>query len=86
MHGNAGRTGDGLRVGFGALRYTRFRTSEDCTHNTCAFCNMYQGIAFRMLPFEEVEEHLVKPLMAWGVARESAERVCFVGAASDLGV
>ena len=47
---------------------------------------MYQGIAFRMLPLEEVEEHLVKPLMAWGVARESAERVCFVGAASNLGV
>ena len=38
-----------------------------------------------MLPLEEVEEYIVKPLMAWGVARESAEWVYFVGAASHLG-
>ncbi len=24
--------------------------TEGCTHNSCSFCNMYQGILFRMLP------------------------------------
>jgi radical SAM superfamily enzyme YgiQ (UPF0313 family) len=54
--------------------------TEGCTHNTCAFCNMYQGIPFRMLPLEEVEEYLVEPLMTWGATRENAERAYFVGA------
>lgn len=53
--------------------------TEGCTHNTCAFCNMYKGIPFRMLPIEEVEEYLVEPLMTWGATRESAERAYFVG-------
>ena len=32
--------------------------TEGCSHNSCAFCNMYQGIPFRMLSLEEVEERL----------------------------
>ena len=54
--------------------------TEGCTHNTCAFCNMYQGIPFRMLPLEEVEEFLEEALSVGGATRESAERVYFVGA------
>ncbi|MBP3231153.1 MAG: radical SAM protein [Anaerovibrio sp.] len=32
--------------------------TEGCSHNSCTFCNMYQGIPFRMLSLEEVEEYL----------------------------
>ena len=32
--------------------------TEGCTHNSCSFCNMYQGIPFRMLPLTEVEAYL----------------------------
>ena len=32
--------------------------TEGCSHNGCAFCNMYQGIPFRMLSLAEVEEYL----------------------------
>ena len=32
--------------------------TEGCTHNSCSFCNMYQGVPFRMLSLAEIEEFL----------------------------
>lgn len=54
--------------------------TEGCTHNSCTFCNMYQGIPFRMLSLKEVEEYLVEPLISWRATHENTERVYFVGA------
>ena len=55
--------------------------TEGCTHNTCSFCNMYQGIPFRMLPLFEVEEYLQQVKARGGRSYcESVERVYFVGA------
>ena len=54
--------------------------TEGCTHNTCAFCNMFQGIPFRMLPLSEVEEYLSQAKAAGGALCDGVERVYFVGA------
>lgn len=55
--------------------------TEGCTHNTCTFCNMYEGIPFRMLPLYEVEEYLSQAQVRGGRRYcESVERVYFVGA------
>ena len=54
--------------------------TEGCTHNTCTFCNMYQGIPFRMLSLEEVEEYLAQARMTKPATCDAAERVYFVGA------
>ena len=32
--------------------------TEGCSHNKCAFCNMYRGVPFRMTPLEDIEEYL----------------------------
>lgn len=32
--------------------------TEGCTHNSCTFCNMYQGVRFRMLAPGEIEKYL----------------------------
>ena len=29
--------------------------TEGCTHNSCSFCNMYQGVPFRMLSLSETD-------------------------------
>ena len=34
--------------------------TEGCTHNNCSFCNMYQGVPFRMLSLSEIEEYIWK--------------------------
>ena len=48
--------------------------TEGCSHNSCAFCNMYQGIPFRMLSLEEVEEYLGANVLGFACAE------CFQGA------
>lgn len=29
-----------------------------CTHNSCTFCNFYEGVPFRIAPMEQIEEDL----------------------------
>ncbi len=54
--------------------------TEGCTHNSCTFCNMYQGIPFRMLPLTEVEEYLQEVKQHYGKYCSSIQRVYLVGA------
>ena len=54
--------------------------TEGCTHNTCAFCNMYQDIPFRMLPLKALEAELKDKEEAMGNSRCAIDRVYFVGA------
>ena len=54
--------------------------TEGCTHNSCTFCNMYQGIPFRMLPLTDVEEYLAEVKQAYGKYCDRIERVYLVGA------
>ncbi len=54
--------------------------TEGCTHNSCTFCNMYQGVRFRMLPLEDVEEYLQAVRCNYGKRCERIERVYLVGA------
>ena len=30
-----------------------------CTHNSCTFCNFYDGYPFRVAPLEQIEEDLL---------------------------
>lgn len=54
--------------------------TEGCTHNSCTFCNMYQGIPFRMLPLTEVEACLQEVKKHYGRYCDSIQRVYLVGA------
>ena len=54
--------------------------TEGCSHNSCSFCNMYQGIPFRMLPLSEVEEYLSEVKEAYGPYCARIRRVYLVGA------
>lgn len=54
--------------------------TEGCTHNGCAFCNMYQGIPFRMLSLSEIEEYLREVERAYGRYCGMVDRVYLVGA------
>ncbi len=54
--------------------------TEGCTHNSCAFCNMYQGVSFRMLPLADIEEFLKEVVQAYGTYCNTIERVYLVGA------
>ena len=54
--------------------------TEGCTHNRCSFCNMYQGIPFRMLPLNEVEAYLQEVKQQYGKYCSSIQRVYLVGA------
>lgn len=66
--------------------------TEGCSHNTCAFCNMFKNVPFRMLPLEEVESFLEKTKAAAdagglgvgyrsrGIKCDCVRRVYFVGA------
>lgn len=54
--------------------------TEGCTHNSCAFCNMYQDIPFRMLPLDEVEDYLQETCQRFGKYAERIRRVYLVGA------
>ena len=49
--------------------------TEGCTHNSCSFCNMYQGIPFRMLPLNEVEAYLQEVKKHYGRYCDSIQRV-----------
>ncbi len=53
--------------------------TEGCTHNSCAFCNMYRNIPFRMLPLEALEAHLEETAHSLGRACDKIDRVYFVG-------
>ncbi len=54
--------------------------TEGCTHNSCMFCNMYQGIPFRMLALSEVEEYLREVKQSYGAYCKRIQRVYLVGA------
>ncbi len=54
--------------------------TEGCTHNSCTFCNMYQGVSFRMLPLADIEGYLQGAKRSYGAACERIERVYLVGA------
>ncbi|MCR4666936.1 MAG: radical SAM protein [Desulfovibrio sp.] len=53
--------------------------TEGCTHNSCAFCNMFRDIPFRMLPLEALEAHLEETEQSMGGACGRIDRVYFVG-------
>lgn len=54
--------------------------TEGCSHNGCAFCNMYQGIPFRMLSLAEVEEYLGAIRKEYGPFAGRIQRIYLVGA------
>ena len=54
--------------------------TEGCTHNSCSFCNMYQGIPFRMLRLSEVEDYLAETKHSYGRYCGRIQRVYLVGA------
>ena len=54
--------------------------TEGCTHNSCSFCKMYQGIPFRMLSIPEVEDYLTETKHSYGRYCGRIQRVYLVGA------
>ena len=54
--------------------------TEGCTHNSCRFCNMYQGIPFKMLPLTYLAEYLEETRKSYGKYCEKIQRVYLVGA------
>ena len=54
--------------------------TEGCTHNSCAFCNMYKDIPFRMLRLSDVEEHLQEVTQSYGRYCSRIQRAYLVGA------
>lgn len=54
--------------------------TEGCTHNSCAFCNMYQGVPFRVLPLSDIEEYLQEVKSVYGRHCDVIDRVYLVGA------
>lgn len=54
--------------------------TEGCSHNSCSFCNMYQGVPFRMLPLPDVEDYLKEVKEAYGQYCDRIDRVYLVGA------
>ena len=54
--------------------------TEGCTHNSCSFCNMYQGVPFRMLALSEIEEFLREVKRSYGGYCEGIRRAYLVGA------
>ena len=54
--------------------------TEGCTHNSCSFCNMYQGVPFRMLSLAEIEEFLREVRRSYGRYYEGIRRTYLVGA------
>lgn len=54
--------------------------TEGCSHNSCAFCNMYQGIPFRMLSLAEVEDYLGVIRKEYGPFAGRIQRIYLVGA------
>ncbi len=54
--------------------------TEGCSHNSCSFCSMYQGVPFRMVSEADVEEYLQDSAKQLGVYASRLRRVYFVGA------
>ena len=54
--------------------------TEGCTHNSCSFCNMYQGVPFRMLSLSEIEEYLREVRRSYGKYCDGIRRAYLVGA------
>lgn len=41
-----------------------------CTHNSCAFCNFYDGYPFAVAPLEQIEEDLIEASQAYPHAKK----------------
>ena len=54
--------------------------TEGCSHNKCAFCNMYRGVPFRMTPLEDIEEYLTDLRRYYGDECDRIDRIYLVGA------
>jgi radical SAM superfamily enzyme YgiQ (UPF0313 family) len=54
--------------------------TEGCTHNSCSFCSMFQGVPFRMWTLEEVEAYLIEAAASYGSHRDRVDRMYLVGA------
>lgn len=54
--------------------------TEGCTHNSCSFCSMFQGVPFRMWKLDEVEAYLADMAESYGSHRDVVDRMYLVGA------
>ena len=54
--------------------------TEGCTHNSCAFCNMYRDVPFRTLSISYLKEYLEEVKANYGSDCGEIERVYLVGA------
>ena len=53
--------------------------TEGCTHNCCTFCNMYDGIPFRMWNLDRIEEYMKEIVREYWNYLERQERIFLVG-------
>ncbi|MBQ9221879.1 MAG: radical SAM protein [Succinivibrio dextrinosolvens] len=54
--------------------------TEGCSHNSCSFCSMYQGVVFRMLKVTEVEAYLQNIKLNYEEYSNYIKRIYLVGA------
>ena len=53
--------------------------TEGCTHNSCTFCNMYDGIPFCMWKMDEIEEYMQEIVREYWNYLERQERIFLIG-------
>ena len=53
--------------------------TQGCSHNKCTFCNMYQGVPFRVLPNEQIEAYLRHIAQIYARV-QNLDRIYLVGA------
>ena len=54
--------------------------TDGCSHNSCTFCSMYQGVGFRMLKITEVEAYLQNIKLNYEEYSNYIKRIYLVGA------